>query len=458
MLLWLLLSSAFCADGFRVENRTQLAYGRDLVIPYSPRTVVMYFTPAASHFGPVMVWNAQDPAASEWRRGQFDGWRWLLRGVTYEDEGKYTQHDSTNHILSSVILTVREERHYVDRRVNDSMTISLRVPLADAGLVFIPEGGNQSVLLVHFGKLADGAYQHRLQLGLTRIVLESLSEQDSGLYELRDRHLHLVSTTRLRVSESDPSGNPYLGLLALLGVGGGIFCCVRKSKCCQKNKPPVQEDPHTPDPPNGEGQVFYHAPPNDPSQPNWTGPAGPPPNWTGPAGPPPNWTGPAGPPPNWIGPAGPPPNWTGPAGPPPNWIGPGGPPANWTEQPQPYYDPNPQNVPNMYPPPQPQWNPACQTAGYTPVMYSSPPADAGPVKEDEKEPTATDSLTEASTEESCQNQKPASPSHPLSSDTLLSSDQGVQFQISMKESSTHNPLDSSTSETENFLERKDNFL
>ncbi|XP_061101871.1 wu:fc21g02 isoform X2 [Conger conger] len=472
MLVWILLAATFSVDGLRIENRTQLAYGRDLVIPLSRRAAVLYFSPLDTQFAPVAVWNVQDPGASQWRTGRSDGRRWMLEGVTYEDQGKYTQHDITNHILSSVILTVREERQYLDRHVNGSMSIPLRVPLADVGLSFRPEGMEENFSLVRLGKLdtTDSTYQDRLQLGLTRIVLEELNLQDSGQYELRDRHLNLVSSTRLRVSDSeDTSGNPYLGLLALLGVGGGIFCCVRKKKCCKKKSPHIQGEAQSPDQPNGEGQVFYHPTPNDPSNanwtdpsgppPNWTDPAGPPPNWAGPGGPPQNWTGPAGPPPNWAGPGGPPQNWTGPAGPPPNWAGPAGPPQNWVGPQQPYYGPNPPSVPSMYPPPspgpQPQWNPGYQTAGYTPVMYSAPPTASEPVKEDQKEATTPDTQTAANTEDSDGTQKPPSSPLPVSSDCLHSSAQGIQFQIDKgdrtKDSSTHNPLGSGTSETANFL-------
>ncbi|XP_064193832.1 uncharacterized protein LOC135255934 isoform X1 [Anguilla rostrata] len=458
MLVWILLGTAFCVDGFRIDNRTQVAYGRDLIIPFSRRAVVLLFSPADMRFAPIMAWSIQDPAGVEWRRGRSDGRHWILEGVTYEDQGKYTQHDSTNHILSSVILTVREERHYLDRRVNGSMTISLRVPLADAQLSFTPEGGKENYSLVRRGTLdtPDESYRARLQLGLSRIILEGLTMEDSGQYELRDRNLNLVSTTRLRVSDSDDtSGNPYLALLALLGVGGGIFCCVRKKKCCKKKSPHIQGDSHSPEQPNGDGQVFYHPTPNDPSQSNWTDPAGPPPDWIGPTGPPPNWAGPAGPPPNWIGPAGPPPNWAGPAGPPPNWAGPAGPPPNWAGPPQPDYGQNPPNV--MYPPmnPQPQWTPGPQAAGYAPVMYSAPPTASEPVKEDEKEAIATDSLTAPDTEDSDGKQKPSSPSFPPSSDCLHSSAQGVQFQIDKedrtKDYSNHDPQGSGTRASENFL-------
>ncbi|KAJ8339857.1 hypothetical protein SKAU_G00344900 [Synaphobranchus kaupii] len=347
------------------------------------------------------------------------------------------------------------------------MTIPLRVPLADAQLAFTPEGGKENYSLVRRGSLdtLDISYQQRLHLSLTSILLESLTLEDSGQYDLRDRQLRLVSTTRLRVSDSDDvSGNPYLSLLALLGVGGGIFCCVRKKKCCRKKGPPMQagSSPHSPEQPNGEGQVFYQPAPNDPSQANWPGPAGPPQNWPGPAGPPQNWPGPVGPPQNWPGPAGPPQNWTGPAGPPPNWPGPAGPPQNWPGPQQPNYGPNPPNVPYMYPPPspgppQPQWNPGPQVAGYAPVMYSAPPTDSEPVKKDQTEETATDSQTAANSEESGGNQKPPSPPFPQSSDCLQSTEQGVEFQIDKadktKDSSTHNPQGSGTytSETVNFL-------
>ncbi|KAJ8271235.1 hypothetical protein COCON_G00100940 [Conger conger] len=271
MLVWILLATTFSVDGLRIENRTQLAYGRDLVIPLSRRAAVLYFSPLDTQFAPVAVWNVQDPGASQWRTGRSDGRRWMLEGVTYEDQGKYTQHDITNHILSSVILTVREERQYLDRHVNGSMSIPLRVPLADVGLSFRPEGMEENFSLVRLGKLdtTDSTYQDRLQLGLTRIVLEELNLQDSGQYELRDRHLNLVSSTRLRVSDSeDTSGNPYLGLLALLGVGG-IFCCVRKKKCCKKKSPHIQGEAQSPDQPNGEGQPSMYPPPSPGPQPQW---------------------------------------------------------------------------------------------------------------------------------------------------------------------------------------------
>ncbi|KAJ8373056.1 hypothetical protein AAFF_G00271840 [Aldrovandia affinis] len=437
MLAWILLGTAFCVEGFRHENRTQLSYGRDLIVPLSMRAVVLYFSPLHHPHPPVTVWNIGLPGTG---RGEIEGTRWILRSVTYADQGQYSLYDGGNKLLSSVILTVREERNHLDRVVNASMTIFLHVPLADAQLSFIPEGTESNFTLVRYGQVAtpDEAYYGRLKLGLSKIVLTDLMLDDSGQYELRDRALNLVSTTRLRVSETyDTSGNPYLALLALLGVAGGAFCCWRK-KCCKKKAPHIQGGSALPSPgqPDAEGQVFYHPTPNDPSQPNWTGPVGPPPNWAGPGGPPqPNWTGPVGPPQ---------PDWSGPVGPPqPNWSGP----------PHPNYGTNPPNVPYMYPPanpgPQPQWTPGPQNMGYAPVMYSAPPTASEPVKEAlQQEATATDNLS-AHTEETGGDAKPAPASAPfaLGSDCLHSSESGVQFQIDKGSATKEVPA----SENTNFL-------
>ncbi|KAI1887840.1 hypothetical protein AGOR_G00194600 [Albula goreensis] len=466
MLVWILLGTAFCADGLRYENRTQVAYGRDLVIPLSRKSAVLYFTPEASST-PILVWHARDPLPVDRGRGRGrgDGNHWILDGVTYEDQGKYTLYDNVNHILTTIILTVREERHSLDRRVNASMSIVLRVPLVDAQLSFTPEGSRVNHSLVRHGQIADESYRDRLRLLLSRIVLDDLTLEDSGTYDLRDSHFNLISTTRLYVSETGQSGSPYLGFLSLLGLIGGVFCCYKKKCCCFKrgkatdsNAHSVQHSPTQPEP-----KVFYHPSPNDPNQPGWTGP--PQPEWTGPAGPPPNWngppqpewTGPAGPPPNWNGPAGPPPNWNGPAGPPPNWTGPAGPAPNWTGPAQPNIGPN---VPYMYPPPspsaahQPQWNPGAQpmSMGYAPVMYSAPPTATEPVKvEEQKEATATDSLM-ANAEETGGDQKPATtPSNPASSDFLHSTISGPEFKIDKGDAAKASDPAGSASETVNFL-------
>ncbi|KAG9328881.1 hypothetical protein JZ751_010059, partial [Albula glossodonta] len=248
--------------GLRYENRTQVAYGRDLVIPLSRKSAVLYFTPEASST-PILVWHARDPLPVDRGRGRGDGNHWILDGVTYEDQGKYTLYDNVNHILTTIILTVREERHSLDRRVNASMSIVLRVPLVDAQLSFTPEGSRVNHSLVRHGQIANESYRDRLRLLLSRIVLDDLTLEDSGTYDLRDSHFNLISTTRLYVSETGQSGSPYLGFLSLLGLIGGVFCCYKKKCCCFKrgkatdsNAHSVQHSPTQPEPKVGSSTTL----------------------------------------------------------------------------------------------------------------------------------------------------------------------------------------------------------
>ncbi|XP_051560005.1 uncharacterized protein wu:fc21g02 isoform X2 [Myxocyprinus asiaticus] len=409
-IFWILLMAAICAESVSAvyTSRWHLTHGRQLTLDLPERTEKLEFTSADEQEHSI-IWEKK--AFTLWNKptkGQVfsanDGWTYIIKHVTFDDEGTYTLRNYWSSVVSSYTLKVDSE----------TLTIPLEgLKQSDATLRFY--SNYSTVTLVESGVPVgrkDPDYANRLKVGNDKIQVLKVNVSDLGRYELTDHKGRFVSnTTMLLVDHHEFTPNKGLLGLLLLGIPTGLCYCCRKRICkCRNTKTrnthtvqsyslnPIPEtippsstviDPAGPEGPGqgfapvyppfpDQGQIHY------PPQPQWNGQPAVPHN--------PGFN------PEYV-----------PLNPvyPPN-VGPGAPPA----QPPQY------NVPPS------QYNPSAPV-GYTPVMNSAP---TGPeLKMNELSPAAPLLMSESATPT-------------FSIDVLNSSDTGVQFTIDKGKSSSNNFL------------------
>ncbi|XP_051994123.1 uncharacterized protein LOC127652111 [Xyrauchen texanus] len=416
----IILVAAICAESVSAvySSRWHLPHGRQLTLDLPERTETLEFTSADEQEHSVIWEKKLFTLRNKPTKGQVlkanDGWTYIIKHVTFDDEGTYTLRNYWSSVVSSYTLKVDTKKEIINRVAGETLTIPLEgLKQSDATLRFY--SNYSTVTLVESGVPVgrkDPYYANRLKVGSDNIQVLKVNVSDLGRYKLTDHKGRFISnTTMLLVDHHEFTPNKGLLALLLLSIPTGLCFCCRKRICkCRNTKTSnthtVQS--YTPNPipetippsntvigpaaPEGPGQGFAPVYPPLPDQGQIHYP--PQPMWNGqPAVPHNPGFNPEHVPQNPIYP--------------PN-VGPGFPPA----QPPQY------NVPPS------QYNPSAPV-GYTPVMNSAP---TGPeLKMNEVSPAAPLLMSESATPT-------------VSIDVLNSSDAGVQFSTDKGKPSSNNFL------------------
>ncbi|MCI4376160.1 hypothetical protein PGIGA_G00185010 [Pangasianodon gigas] len=418
---WILLLAVqitySCAATVYHEERM---YGDQLSIRLSMGAEKLQFT-SVDETDQHVLWSRFSITKRGTVTGRDGNRKFIIRSLTFDDQGIYTVLNLWNRKMSIHLLKVTTKRSSQNCVAGETF----RIPLGglaknDATLHFSNEDFN--LTLVERGSPVGNLhpeYMGRIQVTSNSIEVLNVNVSDVGNYTLRDRLNRKVKVISMYLVDHHQgiTAGPLTALLLLLGIPPCVCCCCRK-KICKKNSQPTTNIP----------AVKFD---------NQVNPPGPPPayiNPAAPAGPPPVYT--PGYPAVGESTVHPPPNPTFPPQPPYS----GHPATSPAMPPNPEFNPEYSNQNPLYPPASsfppaqpPQWSGAPSNqpapAGFAPVMYNAP---AGP-EPAKGEITPMTPLLTPPEPEVAQNPAPYT-------DTDDSSDTAAQFKINKENDSSSNIL------------------
>ncbi|XP_051940201.1 uncharacterized protein LOC127613148 isoform X2 [Hippocampus zosterae] len=219
-------------------------YGETFEHNIPENSFVLEFAPrgAPSEAMPIVLWNRTDPDTSVVGRGRLlrDRKVWVADRVTQADQGNYTVRDAEGKVLSRSTLTVRGHTFNVTRFTKESLNLPLFLPVPRAYLIFTPtrhldesslgpfdsKPPRSPVQLMREGHITDHDMRYRGLVSVGRngsvneVVIARLTSRHDGVYEIRDIHGNLVSSTLLQVIER---GSRWRALLKSITVPSGMF-------------------------------------------------------------------------------------------------------------------------------------------------------------------------------------------------------------------------------------------
>ncbi|XP_039546002.1 uncharacterized protein LOC120491999 isoform X2 [Pimephales promelas] len=283
--VWTLLAAAICAVPVSAISQRDLIHGRQLLLDLPERTASLDFT-SADERDKFTIWEHRGLSLSKPSKGQVNnasnGWSFIIRHVTFDDEGTYTLRNHFGATISSYTVKVNTNREIIERVAGEKLSIPLLgLRQSDATLRFY--GNYSSVILVENGVPVGKEkpdYINRLKVTSEMIQILNVNVSDLGRYQLTDNKGRTVSNYTMLLVDQHPH-NPGVGFLALmlLGIPCGICFCCRKRICnrCRTNKSQTVEsnnlntvpvsipcsntviDPVGPIGPGGPGQGFQPA-------------------------------------------------------------------------------------------------------------------------------------------------------------------------------------------------------
>ncbi|XP_039545995.1 uncharacterized protein LOC120491999 isoform X1 [Pimephales promelas] len=290
--VWTLLAAAICAVPVSAISQRDLIHGRQLLLDLPERTASLDFT-SADERDKFTIWEHRGLSLSKPSKGQVNnasnGWSFIIRHVTFDDEGTYTLRNHFGATISSYTVKVNTNREIIERVAGEKLSIPLLgLRQSDATLRFY--GNYSSVILVENGVPVGKEkpdYINRLKVTSEMIQILNVNVSDLGRYQLTDNKGRTVSNYTMLLVDQHPH-NPGVGFLALmlLGIPCGICFCCRKRICnrCRTNKSQTVEsnnlntvpvsipcsntviDPVGPIGPGGPGQGYIAGYPPHPDQ------------------------------------------------------------------------------------------------------------------------------------------------------------------------------------------------
>ncbi|XP_029368514.1 uncharacterized protein LOC115049977 isoform X2 [Echeneis naucrates] len=236
-------------------------YGDNFVLNVSLNGSILEFSPwgAPPEAMPIVLWNRADPKTIDGGHGgrgrlRRGGKVWVAERVTQEDQGSYTLRDTHRNLLSRSTLTVLEHSFNVTGFIKESLHLPLFLPVPHAHLFFTPAQhpgepildpvdsklSQTPVQLISDGQIAnrDLRYRGLISLGkngtINEVIIASLTSNHEGVYEIRDRRGHLVSSTILRVTER---GFTWKKLMKAITAPSGVFLSLTGIILCIKRYP-----------------------------------------------------------------------------------------------------------------------------------------------------------------------------------------------------------------------------
>ncbi|CAL8263989.1 unnamed protein product [Lota lota] len=194
----------------------QVNYGENFQHRIPENGFLLEFSPMGSppESKPVLLWNRTNPEMSQGGRGQMQYHRelWVVRKVTPADQGKYTMRSKAGKLISRSRLIVRGHTSNVTRFTKESVNFPLFVPAHNATLTFTPTRSpddprprRDPMQLVRDGWVVGNDINFLNRVAVygsdNEVVITGLSTKHTGVYDIRDRDGHLVSSTSLNVIE-----------------------------------------------------------------------------------------------------------------------------------------------------------------------------------------------------------------------------------------------------------------
>ncbi|KAK1791159.1 hypothetical protein P4O66_002186 [Electrophorus voltai] len=169
------------------------------------------------------------------KKGQVTGWgndkRFIIKSVTFDDQGNYTQKSLKRTVLVNVKVKVVPSVIGKECVAGETLKISLRgLTSRQATLDFYSHDLNLT-LVDHglpIGKSHPNYYE-RLKVTTETIEVLNVNVSDMGNYTLQDdRGRKVLMVIMKLVDHHEKKLNPLVALMLLLGIPAGVCCCCRK--------------------------------------------------------------------------------------------------------------------------------------------------------------------------------------------------------------------------------------
>ncbi|XP_035387456.1 uncharacterized protein wu:fc21g02 [Electrophorus electricus] len=169
------------------------------------------------------------------KKGQVTGWgndkRFIIKSVTFDDQGNYTQKSLKRTVLVNVKVKVVPSVIGKECVAGETLKIPLRgLTSRQATLDFYSHDLNLT-LVDHglpIGKSHPNYYE-RLKVTTETIEVLNVSVSDMGNYTLQDdRGRKVLMVIMKLVDHHEKKLNPLVALMLLLGIPAGVCCCCRK--------------------------------------------------------------------------------------------------------------------------------------------------------------------------------------------------------------------------------------
>uniref|UniRef100_A0AAY5EN75 Immunoglobulin V-set domain-containing protein n=1 Tax=Electrophorus electricus TaxID=8005 RepID=A0AAY5EN75_ELEEL len=161
------------------------------------------------------------------KKGQVTGWgndkRFIIKSVTFDDQGNYTQKSLKRTVLVNVKVKecVAGETLKIPLRGLTSRQATLDFYSHDLNLTLVDHG-------LPIGKSHPNYYE-RLKVTTETIEVLNVSVSDMGNYTLQDdRGRKVLMVIMKLVDHHEKKLNPLVALMLLLGIPAGVCCCCRK--------------------------------------------------------------------------------------------------------------------------------------------------------------------------------------------------------------------------------------
>ncbi|XP_054890666.1 uncharacterized protein LOC129362886 [Poeciliopsis prolifica] len=230
----------------------------------------------------LILWNLTNPLSKP-KKGDIKNNYWEISGVTQADNGYYNFRKKEGTLHSRVLLTVKENTHAYDSKVDENLLIRNPWKGGPWTVTFKEDEEHkeakeaQQVTIIKNGNLVWDAnrFSERIIIQSVGFKISPVEASDSGTYEFRDPQGNLALSAHVDVEHVSHHKVTYI-VVAVVAVVLGLcccFCCKRKC-CCKKNKSAAAEgsavtyhdksDSATPPP-----TVYYHgtSQPTGPSYP-----------------------------------------------------------------------------------------------------------------------------------------------------------------------------------------------
>ncbi|KAG7333805.1 hypothetical protein KOW79_002212 [Hemibagrus wyckioides] len=222
-------------------NHEELMYGQQLSIRLPAEAYKLEFM-SVDRSETEVLWTRFSITKKGIVLGSNSNKEFVLRSVTFEDQGTYTLFNHWNQKLSIHLLKVVAKRSIQNCVAGESLNIYLSgLAKNDATLHF----SNQdfSLTLVERGSPVGNLhpeYMGRVQVTKTSIEVLNVNVSDVGNYTLSDRLNRTIKIISMNLVDYPEGVNaaPFMGLLMLLGIPSCMFCYCRK-KGCRKNSQPT---------------------------------------------------------------------------------------------------------------------------------------------------------------------------------------------------------------------------
>ncbi|KAM4586924.1 uncharacterized protein V3H82_005673 [Fundulus diaphanus] len=203
----------------------------------SDKVQYLEYSPPDNEDVPLILWNRTNTLKNDKRRGNVQYNIWRISGVTQADNGFYNFRRGDKSLDSRILLTVKENTHFYDPKVNEHLLITNPSTGGPWTVTFKQETEHEWVTVMKDGQLVQGddTFSERMTIRSNGIEIYPVETTDSGTFEFRDQQGNLALSVQVEVFHESHHMVTYIVAVVALLLGICCCCCCKK-RFCKKDK------------------------------------------------------------------------------------------------------------------------------------------------------------------------------------------------------------------------------